>query len=113
MRLHRILAPTDFSRSSGFALEWAANLAEALRADLILLHVVSEEEGRILEEVIGEGAAVQVPPDGCTPGTHQCSDNVPQTCDGGGRWQDGATCPYVCAAGVCGGACVPGAQRCS
>ena len=32
MKLHRILAPTDFSRSSGFALEWAANLAEALRA---------------------------------------------------------------------------------
>lgn len=61
MKLHRILAPTDFSRSSGFALEWAANLAEALRADLTLLHVVSEEEGRILEEVIGEGAAVQVP----------------------------------------------------
>jgi universal stress protein A len=61
MKLHRILAPTDFSRSSGFALEWAANLAEALRADLTLLHVVSEEEGRILEEVIGEGAAVQIP----------------------------------------------------
>ena len=49
MKLHRILAPTDFSRSSGFALEWAANLAEALGADLALLHVVSEEEGRILE----------------------------------------------------------------
>ena len=61
MKLTRILAPTDFSRSSGFALEWAANLAEMLRADLILLHVVPEEEGKIIEEVIGEGAAVQIP----------------------------------------------------
>jgi nucleotide-binding universal stress UspA family protein len=61
MKLNRILAPTDFSRFSGFALEWAANLAEALRAELILLHVVPEEEGKIIEEVIGEGAAVQIP----------------------------------------------------
>lgn len=61
MKLNRILAPTDFSRSSGFALEWAANLAEALRAELILLHVVPEDEGKIIEEVIGEGAAVQIP----------------------------------------------------
>jgi nucleotide-binding universal stress UspA family protein len=60
MKLSRILAPTDFSRSSGFALEWAANLAEALHAELILLHVVPEEEGKIIEEVIGEGAAVQI-----------------------------------------------------
>jgi len=61
MKLTRILAPTDFSRFSGFALEWAVNLAEALRAELILLHVVPEEEGKIIEEVIGEGAAVQIP----------------------------------------------------
>ena len=33
MKLSQILAPTDFSRFSGFALEWAANLAEALRAE--------------------------------------------------------------------------------
>lgn len=61
MKLGRILAPTDFSRFSGFALEWAANLAEALRAELILLHVVPEEEGKIIEEVIAEGAAVNIP----------------------------------------------------
>jgi nucleotide-binding universal stress UspA family protein len=61
MKLSRILAPTDFSRFSGFALEWAANLAEALRAGLILLHVVPEEEGKVIEEVIGEGASVQIP----------------------------------------------------
>ena len=61
MKLSRILAPTDFSRFSGFALDWAANLAEALHAELILLHVVPEEEGTIIEEVIGEGAAVQIP----------------------------------------------------
>ena len=61
MKLTRILAPTDFSRSSGFALEWAANLGEALRAELILLHVVPEEEGRIMEQLIDEGAALQIP----------------------------------------------------
>jgi len=61
MKLSRILAPTDFSRFSGFALEWAANLAEALRAELILLHVVPEEEGKIIEEVIGEGRRSKSP----------------------------------------------------
>jgi len=61
MKLNRVLAPTDFSRFSGFALEWAANLAETLQAELILLHVIPEEEGKIIEEVIGEGAAVQIP----------------------------------------------------
>jgi len=60
MKLSRILAPTDFSRFSGFALEWAANLAEALKAELTLLHVISEEEGKVMEEIIAEGAAVQV-----------------------------------------------------
>ncbi len=61
MKLNRILAPTDFSRYSGFALEWAANLAEALQAELILLHVISEEEGKVLKEIMAEGAAVQIP----------------------------------------------------
>jgi universal stress protein A len=61
MKLRRVLAPTDFSRFSGFALEWAANLAEALRSELILLHVIPEEEGQIMEEVIGEDAAVRIP----------------------------------------------------
>ena len=61
MKLRRILAPTDFSRFSGFALEWAANLAEALQSELIILHVIPEEEGKIIEEVIGEGAAVRIP----------------------------------------------------
>ena len=31
----------------------------------------------------------------------------------GGAWQSGTACPYVCAAGVCGGSCVPGATRCN
>jgi nucleotide-binding universal stress UspA family protein len=61
MKLRRILAPTDFSRFSGFALEWAANLAEALQSELILLHVIPEEEGQIMEEVFGEDAAVRIP----------------------------------------------------
>ncbi len=61
MKLTRILAPTDFSKYSGFALEWAAYLAQCMKADLVLLHVISEEEGKIIEEVIGEGAVVQIP----------------------------------------------------
>ncbi|HYB20565.1 MAG TPA: universal stress protein [Thermodesulfobacteriota bacterium] len=61
MKLTRILAPTDFSKYSGFALEWAAYLAQCMKAELVLLHVLSEEEGKIIEEVIGEGAVVQIP----------------------------------------------------
>ena len=61
MKLTRILAPTDLSRYSGFAMEWAAYLAQCLQAELVLLHVLTDEEGKIMEEVIGEGAVVQVP----------------------------------------------------
>jgi nucleotide-binding universal stress UspA family protein len=61
MKLTRILAPTDFSKFSGFAMEWAAYLAQCMKAELILLHVIPEEEGKIIEEVIGEGAVVQIP----------------------------------------------------
>jgi len=61
MKLTRILAPTDLSKYSGFALEWAAYLAQCLKAELVLLHVITEEEGKIIEEVIGEGAVVQIP----------------------------------------------------
>jgi len=61
MKLNRVLTATDFSNQSGFALEWAAYLAQCMKADLVLLHVISEEEGKIIEEVIGEGAVVQIP----------------------------------------------------
>jgi nucleotide-binding universal stress UspA family protein len=61
MKLTGILAPTDFSKFSGFALEWAAYLAQCMKADLILLHVIAEEEGKIIEEIIGEGAVVRIP----------------------------------------------------
>jgi nucleotide-binding universal stress UspA family protein len=61
MKLTRILAPTDLSKYSGFAMEWAAYMAQCMRADLLLLHVIPEEEGKIVEEVIGEGAVVQIP----------------------------------------------------
>ena len=61
MKLTRILAPTDLSKYSGFALEWAAYMAQCMKADLVLLHVLTEEEGKIVEEVIGEGAVVQIP----------------------------------------------------
>ena len=54
MKLTRILTPTDFSKFSGFALEWAAYLAQCMKADLTLLHVIPEEEGKIIEEIIGE-----------------------------------------------------------
>jgi len=61
MKLNRVLTATDFSNQSGFALEWAAYLAQCMKADLVLLHVISEEEGKIIEEIIGEGAVVQIP----------------------------------------------------
>ncbi len=61
MKLTRILAPTDFSKYSGFAMEWAAYLADCMKAELVLLHVMTEEEAKIVEEVIGEGAVVQIP----------------------------------------------------
>lgn len=61
MKLTRILAPTDLSKYSGFALEWAAHLCQCLNAELVLLHVLTEEEGKKMEEVIGEGAVVQIP----------------------------------------------------
>ncbi len=61
MKLTRILTPTDFSKFSGFALEWAAYLAQCMKADLTLLHVILEEEGKIIEEIIGEGAVVHIP----------------------------------------------------
>ncbi len=61
MKLNRVLTATDLSKQSGFALEWAAYLAQCMKADLMLLHVISEEEGKIIEEVIGEGAVVQIP----------------------------------------------------
>ena len=61
MKLTRIMAATDFSKYSGFAMEWAAYLAQCMKADLLLLHVVSEEEGKVVEEVIGEGSVIQIP----------------------------------------------------
>jgi nucleotide-binding universal stress UspA family protein len=61
MKLTRILAPTDFSKYSGFALEWAAYLTQCMKAELVLLHVLTDEEGKIIEEIIGEGAVVQIP----------------------------------------------------
>ena len=60
MKLTTILAPTDFSKYSGFAMEWAAYLAQCMRADLVLLHVMTEEEGRIIEEIVSEGSVVRV-----------------------------------------------------
>lgn len=56
MKLTRILSPTDFSNFSGFAMEWAAYLAQVTGADLTLLHVVPEEEGKIIQEILGDGA---------------------------------------------------------
>jgi nucleotide-binding universal stress UspA family protein len=61
MKLTRILAPTDLSRYSGFAMEWAASLAQVMKAELVLLHVLTDEEAKVIEEVIGEGAVVQIP----------------------------------------------------
>jgi nucleotide-binding universal stress UspA family protein len=60
MKLTKILAPTDFSNCSGFSMEWAAYLAHMTKAELLLLHVVSEEEGKIVREILGDGAVAQI-----------------------------------------------------
>ena len=60
MKLTKILSPTDFSNFSGFAMEWAAYLAQVTQADLTLLHVVLEEEGKIIKEILGDGAIAHV-----------------------------------------------------
>ena len=41
-----ILVPTDYSACSIEAIRWAASLAEPLAAQLILLHVISEQRAR-------------------------------------------------------------------
>ena len=43
LRLTQILAPTDFSEYSSYALRHAAELARQFGAKLVLLHVVSNE----------------------------------------------------------------------
>ncbi|MBI4840954.1 MAG: universal stress protein [candidate division NC10 bacterium] len=43
LRLAQILAPTDFSEHSSYALRQAAELARTFGAKLVLLHVVSNE----------------------------------------------------------------------
>ena len=40
--LHRILVPTDFSKSSDNAVRYAAAFAEKFGAELIVLHVVQD-----------------------------------------------------------------------
>lgn len=40
VKLSRILVPTDFSPGAEHALRWAAALAEAFGAEIILLHVL-------------------------------------------------------------------------
>ncbi|HEV2281932.1 MAG TPA: universal stress protein [bacterium] len=43
MLIQTILVPTDFSDSANAALRWAADLAQALGARIVLLHVVDLE----------------------------------------------------------------------
>lgn len=40
VKVGRILVPTDFSRGAETALRWAAALAEAFGAEILLLHVL-------------------------------------------------------------------------
>ena len=54
MEIKKILAPTDFSDYAREGVDCAIGLASQFKADLILLHVVSEE----LFAVMGEGATV-------------------------------------------------------
>lgn len=61
MKLTRILAATDFSKFSGFAMEWAAFMAMCMKAELVILHVVPEEEGKIIKEIMSEGGIARLP----------------------------------------------------
>ena len=40
MRIRRIVCPTDFSAAAGNAVEYAAEMARAFGAELLLLHVI-------------------------------------------------------------------------
>jgi hypothetical protein len=49
----------------------------------------------------------------CMPGTRQCSDLTPQTCDDAGTWIDGTACANRCSGGACSGTCSPAATQCN
>ena len=49
----------------------------------------------------------------CVPGTSQCNNGTPQTCDSTGAWiDDGTPCPFVCQNGACTGMCTPNDVQC-
>lgn len=48
----------------------------------------------------------------CIVGSSQCNGLVPQTCQLGGIWANGAACPYACTNGACTGSCKPGSTQC-
>jgi universal stress protein A len=54
MKMRRILAPTDFSPTSGRALDYAVDLARALGAEVILMHAV--EPVALAPDVYGASA---------------------------------------------------------
>jgi nucleotide-binding universal stress UspA family protein len=58
--LHRILAPTDFSKHSQNALVYAAAFAEKFGAELYLLHVV-QDLGVFIPEAVGMTPVVAPP----------------------------------------------------
>lgn len=49
----------------------------------------------------------------CTPGSHRCTGNTPESCSTTGQWVSGSVCPYLCTSGTCTGVCTPGSQRCN
>jgi nucleotide-binding universal stress UspA family protein len=59
--LHRILAPTDFSKHSDNALRYAAAFAEKFGAEIILLHVVQDLSWFVPEAVLVAGAMPATP----------------------------------------------------
>ena len=52
MKINNILCPTDFSETSGKAIEYAEFLASEHQADITLLHVVDQIEGSSYYEVL-------------------------------------------------------------
>ncbi len=47
------------------------------------------------------------------PDAKQCSNLIPETCNGNGAWVDSTACPFVCSNGGCTGVCTPNDTQCT
>lgn len=73
MRIRRILVPTDFSRASLKAVDYAADLAASVGAEIVLLYV--EDTNYALPELIYDGpAAARVMEEAHRAAQHQLAE---------------------------------------